>query len=221
MARSLWKGPFVDGYLLKKAEAVRASGRHEMIRIWSRRSTILPQFVGLNFGVYNGQKHIPVLVTEEMVGHKFGEFAPTRMFYGHAAAKAPSGPDAGERVRERVLKDNEAQAALRMVRTSPQKLNLVAQLIRGKKVASALADLQFSHKRIAKDVRKCLESAIANAENNHDLDVDDLVVAEAHVGKALVMKRFTPRGRGRVGSIYKPFSNLTIVVREVEAKAEA
>ena len=77
MTRSVWKGPFVDGYLLKKAEAARASGRHEMIKIWSRRSTILPQFVGLNFGVYNGQKHIPVMVTEEMVGHKFGEFAPT------------------------------------------------------------------------------------------------------------------------------------------------
>ncbi len=100
MARSLWKGPFVDGYLLKKAEAVRASGRHEMIRIWSRRSTILPQFVGLNFGVYNGQKHIPVLVTEEMVGHKFGEFAPTRMFYGHSSDRkakrvgAPAAPGA-------------------------------------------------------------------------------------------------------------------------------
>ena len=85
MARSVWKGPFVDGYLLKKAEASRMSGRHEMIRIWSRRSTILPQFVGLTFGVYNGQKHIPVLVTEEMVGHKFGEFAPTRIFYGHSS----------------------------------------------------------------------------------------------------------------------------------------
>ena len=97
MSRSLWKGPFVDGYLLRKAEAVRASGRHEMIRIWSRRSTILPQFVGLNFGVYNGQKHIPVLVTEEMVGHKFGEFSPTRMFYGHSSdrkAKRTAGPGA-------------------------------------------------------------------------------------------------------------------------------
>ena len=83
MSRSLWKGPFVDGYLLKKAEAARASGRHDVIKIWSRRSTILPQFVGLNFGVYNGQKHIPVMVTEEMVGHKFGEFAPTRTFHGH------------------------------------------------------------------------------------------------------------------------------------------
>ena len=85
MARSVWKGPFVDGYLLKKAETSRASGRHEMIRIWSRRSTILPQFVGLTFGVYNGQKHIPVMVTEEMVGHKFGEFSPTRQFYGHTS----------------------------------------------------------------------------------------------------------------------------------------
>jgi small subunit ribosomal protein S19 len=85
MTRSVWKGPFVDGYLLKKADAARSSGRHEMIRIWSRRSTILPQFVGLTFGVYNGQKHIPVIVTEEMVGHKFGEFAPTRSFYGHSA----------------------------------------------------------------------------------------------------------------------------------------
>ena len=127
----------------------------------------------------------------------------------------------GKSARERSLAENEAKAVSRMLRVSPQKLNLVAQLIRGKKVASALADLQFSRKRIAKDVRKCLESAIANAENNHDLDVDDLVVAEAHVGKALVIKRFTPRGRGRVGRIFKPFSNLTIVVREVEAKAEA
>ena len=90
-----------------------------------------------------------------------------------------------------------------------------------KKVASALADLEFSRKRISKDVRKCLESAIANAENNHDLDVDDLVVAEAHVGKALVIKRFTPRGRGRMGRILKPFSHLTIVVRQVEAPAAA
>ena len=127
----------------------------------------------------------------------------------------------GKRARERTLPDNEAKAIARMLRISPQKLNLVAQLIRGKKVATALADLQFSRKRIAKDVHKCLESAIANAENNHDLDVDDLIVAEAHVGKALVIKRFTPRGRGRVGRIFKPFSNLTIVVREVEQKAAA
>ena len=125
----------------------------------------------------------------------------------------------GKTARARVLKDNEAKAISRMLRVSPQKLGLVAGLIRGKKVATALADLRFSKKRIALDVKKCLESAIANAENNHDLDVDDLVVAEAYVGKALVMKRFHARGRGRAGGILKPFSNLTIVVREVEAGA--
>ena len=125
----------------------------------------------------------------------------------------------GKRKRERTLSDSEAKAVARMLRVSPQKLNLVAQLIRGKKVATALADLQFSRKRIAVDVKKCLESAIANAENNHDLDVDDLIVAQAHVGKAMVMKRWSPRGRGRSGKILKPFSHLTIIVRQVEAKA--
>ncbi|RAI44175.1 50S ribosomal protein L22 [Rhodoplanes roseus] len=121
--------------------------------------------------------------------------------------------------RPRSLADNEAKAVARMLRVSPQKLNLVAQLIRGKKVQTALADLEFSRKRIARDVRKCLQSAIANAENNHDLDIDDLVVSQAHVGKALVIKRFVPRGRGRSGKILKPFSHLTIVVRQVEAAA--
>jgi large subunit ribosomal protein L22 len=119
----------------------------------------------------------------------------------------------------RTLSDTEAQAVMRTIRVSPRKLNLVAALIRGKKVASALADLEFSRKRIARDVRKCLESAIANAENNHDLDVDDLIVAEAHVGKSLEIKRFHARARGRAGRIVKPFSHLTIVVRQVEAAA--
>ena len=118
----------------------------------------------------------------------------------------------------RALAGNEAKAVVRNLRTSPIKLNLVAEMIRGQKVQAALTQLQFSNKRIAVDVRKCLQSAIANAENNHELDIDDLVVAEAHVGKALVMKRFSPRGRGRAGRILKPFSHLTIVVREVEAQ---
>ena len=126
-----------------------------------------------------------------------------------------------KKARPRSLADNEAKAVVRMLRISPQKLNLVAQLIRGKKVASALADLEFSRKRIARDVRKCLQSAIANAENNHELDIDDLVVSQAHVGKGLVIKRFHPRGRGRAGKIMKPFSHLTIVVRQVEASASA
>jgi large subunit ribosomal protein L22 len=125
----------------------------------------------------------------------------------------------GKPKRQRVLKDNEARARTSMMRVSAQKLNLVAQLIRGKKVSSALADLTFSRKRIARDVKKTLESAVANAENNHDLDVDSLIVAEAHVGNALTLKRWTPRARGRVGRIRKRFSHLTIVVREVEESA--
>ena len=127
----------------------------------------------------------------------------------------------GKAKTERRLKTNEAQAVARTIRISPQKLNLVAALIRGKKVDKALAELEFSRKRIASTVKKTLESAIANAENNHDLDVDSLVVAEAYVGKSLVMKRWTPRGRGRVGRIQKPFSHMTIVVREVEEQVEA
>jgi large subunit ribosomal protein L22 len=127
----------------------------------------------------------------------------------------------GKPKRERKLAENEAQAVVRNLRVSPQKLNLVAQLIRGKKVDVALADLEFSRKRIAKDVRKCVMSAVANAENNHSLDVNDLVVAQAHVGKNLVMRRFHARGRGKMSPIEKPFSQLTVVVKEVRAPAEA
>ncbi|WEX87374.1 50S ribosomal protein L22 [Sinorhizobium garamanticum] len=127
----------------------------------------------------------------------------------------------GKAQAERRLKDNEAQAVARTIRVSPQKLNLVAAMIRGKKVDRALAELEFSRKRIAETVKKTLESAIANAENNHDLDVDSLIVAEAYVGKSIVMKRFHARGRGRASRIEKPFAHLTIVVREVEAKGEA
>ena len=120
---------------------------------------------------------------------------------------------------KRALKDNEAKAVLRMLRGSGQKLNLVAAMIRGKKVEKALAELEFSQKRIAGSVKKTLESAVANAENNHGLDPDSLVVAEAYVGDSLVMKRFMARGRGKSARVEKPFSNLTIVVRQVEEAA--
>lgn len=116
----------------------------------------------------------------------------------------------------RRLADNEAQAVVKSLRISPQKLNLVAGLIRGKKVDQAMAELEFSQKRIAGDVRKCVMSAVANAENNHGLDVNELVVAEAYVGKNLTLKRFHARGRGRGAAILKPFSQLTVVVRQVE-----
>tara|TARA_B000000565_G_scaffold47662_1_gene31741 strand:+ start:293 stop:691 length:399 start_codon:yes stop_codon:yes gene_type:complete len=114
----------------------------------------------------------------------------------------------------------EATAKVRMLKTSPQKLNLVSRMIRNKPVNIALAQLKFSKKRIAKDVRKCLESAIANAENNHDLDIDELVVSEAYVGKNLVLKRGRPRARGRYGKILKPFSQLTIKVKQILANSE-
>ena len=119
----------------------------------------------------------------------------------------------------RRVADNEAMAKTRLLRTSPQKLNLVAAMIRGKKVEKALADLTFSKRRIADDVKKCLQSAIANAENNHNMDVDELIVAEAYVGKNFVMKRGRPRARGRFGRIHKPFSELTIKVRQIEEQA--
>src|SRR3954452_17303644 len=126
-----------------------------------------------------------------------------------------------KKAHERSLDDNEAQAVARMLRISPQKLNLVAGLIRGKKVATALADLEFSRKRIAKDVRKCVMSAVANAENNHGLDVNDLVVKEAFVGKNMVITRFHARGRGRMSPIEKPFSQLTVAVKAQEEEAQA
>ena len=128
MARSVWKGPFVDGHLLKKAEKVRGGGRNEIIRTWSRRSTILPQFVGLTFGVHNGHKHIPVSVNEDMVGHKFGEFAPTRTFHGHSGDRKAVRKYMGKPKRERTLADTRGHGRGEMtMRVSPQKLNLVAR----------------------------------------------------------------------------------------------
>jgi len=125
----------------------------------------------------------------------------------------------GQKKNPRRTAENAAMAKGAMIKTSPQKLNLVAQLIRGKKVEKALAELEFSRKRVARAVKSVLESAIANAENNHDLDIDALVVDQAYVGKNMVLKRWTPRGRGRVGRIHKPFAEITIVVKEVEEAA--
>lgn len=122
----------------------------------------------------------------------------------------------GKPSRERVLADTEAKAELCNIRTSPRKLNLVAESIRGKKAETALAELTFSKRRVAQDVKKALQSAIANAENNHQLDVDKLVVKEAHVGKGMVMKRFHARGRGRGARVLKPFSHVTVIVAERE-----
>ncbi|MBI1366432.1 MAG: 50S ribosomal protein L22 [Alphaproteobacteria bacterium] len=125
----------------------------------------------------------------------------------------------GQKKNARRVPENAAFAKGKLIKTSPQKLNLVAQTIRGKKVDKALAELTFSRKRVSQQVKKVLESAIANAENNHDLDIDSLVVDQAFVGKNLVMKRWSPRGRGRIGRIMKPFAEITIIVKEVEEAA--
>ncbi len=127
----------------------------------------------------------------------------------------------GQSANERRVKDNEAMAMAKYLRTSPQKLNLVCQTIRGKDAGKALIDLEFNHRRIAQDVRKVLQSAIANAENNHNLDVDRLFVSEAFIGKSITMKRFRPRARGRAAKILKPFSRLTVIVREREDEAKS
>ena len=191
-----------------------------MIKTWSRRSTILPQFVGLTFGVYNGQKFLPVLVTENMIGHKFGEFSPTRSSRAiPRPIRRPWGARSSAMTKKalpRQLADNEAKAIASVLRTSPRKLNLVAQSIRGKPANVALSELTFSKRRIANSVKHVLQAAIANAENNHQLDVDRLYVAEATVGRSFVMKRFHARARGRAGRIEKPWSNITVIVRERE-----
>ncbi len=122
----------------------------------------------------------------------------------------------GKAKNERRFAPDQAMAKASNLRVSPQKLNLLAQMIRGKKVDKALAELEFSRKRISKEVKLCLESAIANAEYNHNLDIDSLIVEKAFVGKNMVLKRFTPRGRGRMGRIFKPFAEITIVVKQVE-----
>lgn len=127
----------------------------------------------------------------------------------------------GQQTNERRVGAAEAMAMAKYIRTSPRKLNLVAQMIRGKDAGKALTDLEFSNRRIAQDVREVLQSAVANAENNHGLDVDRLYVAEAHVGKSIVMKRFSARARGRASRIEKPFSRLTVIVRERGAEAKA
>ena len=239
MTRSVWKGPFVDGYLLKKADAARSSGRHEMIRIWSRRSTILPQFVGLDLRRLqrpearsgdrhrgNGRAQIRGIRPDARRStdiHRIAKpsaprgrvrlrpkaAARRRLLHRRRAHREAGRASMSKKKRERALSDNEAKAVARMLRISPQKLNLLAQLIRGKKVATALADLEFSRKRIARDVRKCLESAIANAENNHDLDVDDLVVAEAHVGKAHCDQAALSRARAAASARFSSRSRIS------------
>ena len=202
MPRSLKKGPFVDAHLFAKVEAAIAANNRKPIKTWSRRSMILPDFVGLTISVHNGRNHVPVIVSEHMVGHKLGEFAPTRTYRGHGVDKKS----------KRYGAMMEVTAKLRGAAISAQKTRLVADLIRGKSVAHALNILNFSNKKAAVLVKKALESAIANAEHNNSLDVDDLKVTTIYVDEGTSLKRIMPRAKGRADRITKRTCHITVKV---------
>ena len=218
MGRSLKKGPFVDGHLREKVEGLNTRNEKKVIKTWSRRSTIVPDMIGHTIAVHNGKKFIPVYVTEQMIGHKLGEFSPTRTFKGHAVKAALERPPArlraGPRVRQEAARHRrrrhkpwltyntkqvniEAHALAKHVRMSPQKARLVMDLIRGQKAQNALHTLRFTQKRSAKHIEKVLRSAIANAERKAEdagapLDVDELYVNTCYVNE------------GRAGSVCVP-----------------
>ena len=211
MARSLKKGPFVDGHLMAKVEKARAINDKKPIKTWSRRSTVTPDFVGLTIAVHNGKAHIPVYVSENMVGHKLGEFALTRTFKGHSADKKVAAPHAAEEeVRSSMM---ETTATLRGVRLSAQKGRLVADQIRGLPVDRALDVLSFSPKKGARIIKKVLESAIANAEHNDGADIDELKVTTIYIDKAEVAASApAPRAKGRGNVIGKQSCHIHVVV---------
>src|SRR5690606_23571977 len=192
--RSLKKGPFIDLHLLKKVEVAVEKNDRKPVKTWSRRSMVLPQMVGLTIAVHNGRQHVPVIVTEDMVGHKLGEFAATRTYRGHAADKK------AKRYGDRKM---EVAATLKGAKLSAQKARLVADQIRGKKVDEALNLLTFSNKKAADVIKKVLESAIANAEHNDGADVDDLKVSTVFVNEGRSLKRIMPRAKGRADRIVK------------------
>ena len=195
MARSLKKGPFADESLLKKVDAMNASGDKSVIKTWSRRSTIFPSFVGHTIAVHDGRKHVPVYVTEDMVGHKLGEFVATRTYRGHG-------------------KDTRPSAKLSYARVSVQKACFVLDAIRGKDVATALAIVSYNPRYASSVVEKLLKSAIANAENNNGMKAENLYVAECYANKGPTMKRIHPRAQGRAYRIEKRMSHITIVLDE-------
>ena len=220
MTRSVWKGPFVHPSLLKKIDKLKGGSNKKPIKTWSRNSTIIPDFVGHSFMIHNGKSFIPITISEEMVGHKLGEFAPTRTFKGHTPADKRLLPQHQPLKKgEIVEKNNIVKAINKNVRSSPRKVSLVLNFIKGKKADIAIRDLEFTRKKIAKDISKTVKSAISNAENNYQYDIDDLFVKEAYVGKSLVMKRFRPRAKGRASPIKKPFSRITIILEEKKKEA--
>src|SRR3990172_7597226 len=211
MARSIKKGPFSDKHLAKKVEDANKGAKKSVIKTWSRRSTILPDFVGHTFAVHNGRKFVPVFVTENMVGHKLGEFSPTRTFHGHTGEKkgvaagpiAPSAPVAGAGAGP--------GARLRFLRVAPRKVRLVADNVRGMKVGQALAMLKYTPQAAAKHLAKVLRSAVANAgQKGGRVDVDALFVRTLTVDQGPKWKRYMPRAMGRATRIEKKTSHVYV-----------
>jgi large subunit ribosomal protein L22 len=221
MARAVWKGPFVEESLMKKVDKYKDDPKKIPIKTWSRKSTILPDFVGVAFQIYNGKKFIPITVSEDMVGHKLGEFAPTRTFFGHTPADKKAKPAEKKIImgkKKKIDKNNDktVKSINNGIRSSVRKINPILKSIVGKKVDVAIRDLQFSEKRVTRDIRKTISSAVANAENNFQYDIDNLIVKEAYCGKKIVMKRFRPRAKGRAAPILKPWSTVTIILSEAK-----
>ena len=205
MSRSIKKGPFCAPELLKRVDEMNQTGEKKVLKTWSRASTIFPSFVGHTFAVHDGRKHVPVYVTEDMVGHKLGEFAPTRTFRGHAGSKTGK-YGGGENM--------EAKAHLRYARISPRKVQIVCDLIRGKSVAQANAILMGTPKAASELLLKLLKSAASNAENNHQMDPEKLYVSQVFACPGPIIKRMMPRAQGRAYRINKRTSHITIAVAE-------
>ena len=220
MPRSLKKGPFVDDHLLKKVDVQNEKNTKQVIKTWSRRSTIIPDFIGHTFAVHDGRKHVPVFVTEAMVGHKLGEFAPTRTFKGHIKddrSKAESG-EPEDRVTTTEFPSAVAKA--RFVRVSPRKARRVIDLVRGRSVADALDILRWAPQAASEPVAKVIASAAANAQNNNGLDPATLVVATVYADEGPTAKRIRPRAQGRAFRIRKRTSHITVVVESRPAEDE-
>lgn len=224
MSRSIKKGPYIEERLLKRIMDMNASGKKTVIKTWSRSSTIFPDMVGHTIAVHDGRKHVPVYVTEEMVGHKLGEFAPTRTFRGHKKLREVlrrkirrRNEQMATRQREKAAfrrenADKRPHATARFVRISSRKVKIVIDLIRGKSVNDAEAILMYTPKAAAEPVLKLLRSAAANAENNLGLSRDDLYVAEVFANQGPTLRRYMPRARGRADRIRKRTSHITIIL---------
>ena len=207
MSRSLKKGPFCDDHLMKKVDELNKAGKKQVIKTWSRRSTIFPQFVEHTFAVYNGKEHLPVYVTEDMVGHKLGEFVPTRKYGGHGDNDKKAKRSGGNVIME-------VKSTAKTLRIPPRKARIVIDLIRGKDAAEAAAILKFTPNVAAEAVGKVLKSAVANAVNNHDMDEEKLYVKACYANEGVTLKRFMPRAKGSASAIHKRTSHITVVVDE-------